>query len=87
VPTTNVVLVESAVLDERLVDLDGVDAEPRRPRGVVELDRMSECGLVAVTQVETWVHWLLPGSGPKLTDDDRSGTAEQPQGHMAPRAG
>jgi hypothetical protein len=21
-------------------------------------------------QVETWVHWLRPGSGPKLTDED-----------------
>ena len=88
VPTTNVVLVESAVLDERLVDLDGVDAEPRRPRGVVELD----------PDVRVWSRRSHAGRdmGPLAPAGERPeahrrrpvpGPAEQPQGHMAPRAG
>ena len=34
---------------------------------------------LAVTQVETWVHWFLAGSGPKLTDDDWLGVSPYSQ--------
>ena len=79
-------LVETAVVDQRLVNVDGVDAERRGPRGVGELD--------PDLRVRSGRRHAGRDIGPPVLARERPkghrgllapGLAQQPQCHRPPR--